>query len=182
MKHYFTCHEYDTHIDVLKSKYDYIFLSESKCKLCGFRPSVLRQEAREEVEQSIEKMKNDWENGVDIELIIRGEGYVMELYSKRYEEKMEKNEECDVKPNVIKTRDIDFVDFLLENEYTINNVVSLGRQKEKSSSSSDTQTYKGLFRFAQRARSSSYSSGERRDIAEYTLVLNKKKHVRRTKR
>ena len=175
MKHYFTRHEYDTHIDVLKSKYDYVFLDESKCKLCGFRPSVLKQEAREEVEEELERKRNDFKNGGDVELMTRGQIYVIELYSKNYEEKMDKNSECGVMLNVIKTKDINFVDFLLENEYTINNVVSLGRQKEKSSSSSDTQTYKGLFRFAQRARSSSYSSGERRDISEYTLVLNKKK-------
>ena len=94
----------------------------------------------------------------------------MEHIYKRYDEKMEKNEKCDRQPSVIKTRDIDFVDFLVKNKYTINNVIPIGRQKEKSSSSSETQTYKGLFRFAQKTESSSSSRGERRDIGEYTLI------------
>ena len=156
MKHFYISKEYDGYINVLKNHSDWNYINILKCKLCEFRPDIIWNEAKEEIDKEMQIRKFDYEKGPDIELITRGYKYIVEKINKVYKKKMKPLEKCKMRPTVIKTKDIEFVDFLVSNDYKISNVIPIGRQKEISSSSSDVQTYKGIFRFAQRARSSSF--------------------------
>ena len=170
MKHFFITKEYDGYIDVLEKRTDYEVLSSSQCKLCHFRPNKIWYESEREIANEIEVENNDFERCLNFELLIRGNNYIYKRIVDRYNLKMKDHSECKVNPRVIKTRDIEFVDFLVENGYEIKGVIPISRQKEFSTESSQNNVYKGIFRYVDRSHTSSYHKAERRDIAEYTLV------------
>lgn len=173
MKHFFTTKEYDGYVDVLAKQTDYEVLSSSQCKLCHFKPNKIWHESESEVTDEIVVENRDFGRGPNIELIMGGNNYIYKRVMDRYNLKMKDHSECEVKPRVVKTRDIEFVDFLVENGYEIKGVIPIARQKELSTESSQNNIVNGLFKNVDKSYSSYYHQSERRDIAEYTLVRKK---------
>ena len=168
--HYFIRRDYDSVIDVLKNTDDYTYREKSICKLCGFcsidlRHSALASVLREEKERRANP--RPYERQPPPLMSKENRDLMVERADALCSE--EEGKIICTRPLVIKTKDVNFVSFLVGEHYKIISTVSLGRSNTKGSSSSSSSSQKGWFSSSSKSKSSSSFASRRMDIAEYTL-------------
>jgi hypothetical protein len=169
-EHFFTHKEFDTRINLLENSTDFKSLDRAECKLCGFCPNKQIPLIHSEVKNEIKQLKYNIHDLPPIDLSLDVDKYIYGKMDEKYKKFMKENEVCTVRPKIIKTRDMEFINFLIEQGYKISSSMPIGRSNAESSSSSETSSSIGFFSNKSKSKSSSYSEEQRYDIAEYTLI------------
>jgi antitoxin component YwqK of YwqJK toxin-antitoxin module len=146
------------------------------CRGCGCHSSNLDKKVVDSWNTYVEKLKQN--------SIIYGSFiwlYDSELRRKemlKFADKYIKDnklDECDGKyEKVIKTKDIDFVNFLVENRYKILSSHSIGRADSHKESTGEISGSKGIFSGKMSGSFSSESNTRRLDIIEFILQKEEK--------